>query len=287
MSFHSFALLSIIVMYRARGEDEEDLDGPLHFSRLFDLIDSNKDGKINLSELVLYNNVHMLEAEQQDLRQDIAEIDTDGNRKVDLEEFMEYTRFAERKEEPDTEHSKQIFALEETKFKAADKNDDGFVEGDEMVGLMHPQLDQGVSAVVAKAVFGFRDIDGSGTLTMAELFEVPEADIDDKYMKPDFVSADRDGDGLMSLEEFTRFDSGLHYHETIFQALLDKIDSDRDGYATLKELLSKRQEIVSSTDDAGGDALLQWVFRLDVDASGDDVPREEREGGRKDGRSEL
>merc|ERR1712232_142716 len=88
--------------------------------------------------------------------------------------------------------------------------------------------------------------------------------------KPEFQSADQDGDGVMNLAEFTRFDSGQHYHETTFKRLMDLLDSDGDNHASADEFLAKRQKIISdiSPDDVAGDTVMQWLLRLSESVEG-------------------
>lgn len=272
-------------------EDDDELLVPAEFSKLHALIDLNKDGKINVTELVLYHNAQQIHGEMRDIRIDSSEIDTDHDGKVELEEFMEFTRFAERGDH-DSEHTKSIFELEKVKFHAADKNGDGFVIGDEMIALMHPQFDPEVAAVVSKATFAQRDKDGNGMLSMTEVFELPEADIDPEHMIPEFKSADQDGDGVMSLAEFTRYDTGLHYYEGLFQKWLDTLDTDGDSQASEAELLAKREVITTGggamMDDPAGEEIVQWIFNLNepvetsVDGRSEDEKAKDRDQQAKD-----
>jgi len=207
---------------------------PDQLRKLHSMIDSNGDGKVSLEETMRYSHSTGKEIAAKDVVQikERMKLTTDGG--VALEDHLSYIRsiFSDgdaRKE------------LETAKFKAADANGDGLIDDSELPSLSYPETHEAVMAVVIANAMRSKDSDKDGVLTMREFWASDfTAGRDYKFSteeKADFALLDKDGDGVLNLDELGRWESGRFHTETTLKKFFEAADKDGDMHMTAAELV--------------------------------------------------
>merc|ERR1740123_1646073 len=134
----------------AAQEEEEEPEtfrvGEKQLTALFHRIDKNKDGKVPAAEFHAFAKEmrhHMAHNPRTDNMTYFQELDTDEDGKVSFKESMP---FADGNDESFMEHDK-------AKFKAADKDGNGFLDAKEFPAWEWPEIDVEVEEAFARSLF--------------------------------------------------------------------------------------------------------------------------------------
>lgn len=129
------------------------------FREAFDLFDKNKDGSITAKELSNVMKSLNHHATDQEVQEMIAEVDTDGNGRVDFEEFVSLMN--RRTKETDTEE--EVINA----FRVFDKEGNDTISSSELRHIMttigDKLTDEEVEEMIREA-----DVDGDGYINYVE-----------------------------------------------------------------------------------------------------------------------
>lgn len=245
-------------------EDEAapDQDALTHdqISGLHGKMDTDKDGKISMSEIMKYSEAMRGMIAKKDVKTVLDEMDGDKDGKLSLAELI---KDMDQWGEGDEEDKKEAIArkeLEEQKFKIADANGDGFVDEQELPALFYPETHDGVLELTAKATMSQKDTDKDGYLSLLEFWEGDQVDGEELSIsdeeKADFKTLDKDGNGKLDLQELKVWESGRFHTEEAMRKMFEMADKDHDMHITAEELSAAREQI------AGSDAqyhLMEWA----------------------------
>eukprot|EP00933_Yihiella_yeosuensis_P037558 TRINITY_DN3153_c0_g1_i1.p1 TRINITY_DN3153_c0_g1~~TRINITY_DN3153_c0_g1_i1.p1 ORF type:complete len:278 (+),score=73.05 TRINITY_DN3153_c0_g1_i1:81-914(+) len=211
---------------------------------LFQQLDRNEDGRLHLSELQSWadDEAALLDREEVGIPE---QLDLNGDGILTHEELLkDLATWDYIQEENERVRAK---ALEEKKFKVADANGDGRLDGDEIITMYGQNVKERMAEVIAESSLNFKDSDKNGKLSYEELWWDPihQEEVEDagRDHKATFKSLDKDGDGLLTLQEFTKWETGKFFWEESAEQTLNVADRDKDGYVSLKELQAAWDDI--------------------------------------------
>lgn len=268
-------LLVVSLLALARSEEDMDAEGAdeaddgieqdaltsEQMRSMHKLFDSDKNGKASMQEVMTYAQGLRLEIARKDIHTILEEMDTSRDNRLSLEELLK--DIDAQSDGADEEEMKEMAnrkALEQAKFKAADKNGDGELDLEELPALFYPETHAGVLTLTAEATLKQKDSDGDGKLTMKEFWEGDSIDGEDSSMsdeeQEDFKKLDKNSDSFLDLEELKAWESGHFHTEEALKKMFDVADTDGDMHVTADELDNAREQI------AGSDAqyhLMEWA----------------------------
>jgi len=210
-------------------------------------IDAKGNGKVSLAEVTEFAHKMRRAFSKKQLHNDMEEMDTNTDGKVSLEEFLVYfqrgTDDEHQNEGPSKEEQEQFVEDQRQEFKAADKNNDGYVDADELTHMHHHFINDKVETETTKVTMEGQDQDGNGELTMQEFHMSGDgASEDDQEV---FSKLDKDGSGTLNHEEFKPWiTTGFDSDETA-QKLFATADVDKDGSLTAEEMADAREQIAN------------------------------------------
>jgi len=236
-------------------------------------IDANSDGKISMAEITDFDKASRHEiAKKQMVTTDGEsmhdEIDADKDGKISLDEMLTNIFGHPAPEAPDgssletpDEHMEQERNLETQKFKAADKNGDGFLDKEELPAAIRPELHDHVFSVVASHMMKLKDKDGDGQLSSEEFWEGDENDEIAEDQAKEFEMLDLDKSGKLNLEEFTNWESGSYHTADAMTQLFEIADEDKDHHITAAELDAARPVLANSVATSH---LAEWAEHYEL-----------------------
>jgi len=228
-------------------------------------IDADKNGKVSLAEILSYS-AHMRKIiAKKDIHTVIDEMDADKDGKLSLPELLkDMEQWGEEGEEDKAQAVKRK-DLETAKFKAADSDNSGLLDGDELPALFYPETHDGVLTMTAASTLKSKDTDGNGELTPKEFWEGDAVDGEDLAIseeeQADFSKLDTDSSGQLNLQELKAWESGSFHTEEAMKKLFELADQDSDMMVSADELDTARQLI------AGSDAqyhLMEWAEHAEL-----------------------
>eukprot|EP00434_Breviolum_minutum_P028396 symbB.v1.2.025120.t1/scaffold2419.1/size79635/2 len=267
------SILAVVTSEEVMEDEGDELEETISKEKLRELhakFDKNGDGKVSLEEVLEFAN-HMTSAiAGRDVKSILEEIDTDKDGKLSLQEHLNdlhsHVDGTNEEEMKELEIQKK---LETEKFMAADTDNDQLLTLHEASSLFFPETNPAVLSVVVKETMKNRDKNGDGVLSFKEFSDPPEmeeaegisVDTDeDKAQKEeemkDFKRLDKDGDGMLNLEELKAWESGVFHTEAAMLRLIQTADKDGDMQATADELENAREEL-ARTDIH--DHLMEWA----------------------------
>lgn len=197
---------------------------------LFGMMDTDKDGKVSLDELQHFR----LETAKSHVRKMFrlpTDVDTNKDGKLSFEEMKdEHTRLGLSLQRLDPEGIKREFAKEESKFRQADINKDGKLEGDELLVYYHADLDHEISLLDAKHWMQEMDQNKDGKITPPEF----------TMFNANFAHVDHDQNGEIDVEELHHWATGLQDFISTMLRVIRVADKDHDNMLTLQELINAR-----------------------------------------------
>lgn len=231
-------------------QDEDPLD-PKKIILLREKLDTNKDGKLSMEELVDHNRLVRHALLNKNIADDLKSYDRDEDGKISLSEWMPSNEGnPEDKDTPETpdmiRRGDELNESEKAKFEKADKNGDGFLDEAELAQAAYPELNAEMLNLVTGLVLKHKDDNKDGKLDMNEFWLAEGADgIHDQHIE-DFKALDLNNDKKLDHHELSRWESGEFHSATAFQELFDAADKDKDGYLSYKELDDYVPEMQSS-----------------------------------------
>eukprot|EP00747_Dinoflagellata_sp_TGD_P169337 gnl/TRDRNA2_/TRDRNA2_198089_c0_seq1.p1 gnl/TRDRNA2_/TRDRNA2_198089_c0~~gnl/TRDRNA2_/TRDRNA2_198089_c0_seq1.p1 ORF type:complete len:271 (-),score=64.62 gnl/TRDRNA2_/TRDRNA2_198089_c0_seq1:66-878(-) len=201
------------------------------------LIDKNGDGTASLSEVLEHSNQVRLEIGTERVRFVLKKLDTDKDGRLTMEELLAKPK-SKKCPSAGASHTPG-------QFKLFDRNEDGFLDADELPVIAYPGAVRGQTV---SAIFTPMDIDGDGMLSPQEVLNGGAADEEDELN--DFKELDTDGDGGVSLLELTVCQGSLPLCvdidriESALGRLFGMADQDNDMHITADELVKAVQQIV-------------------------------------------
>lgn len=222
--------------------------------------DQNGDGKVSLSEVLDFAR-HMSKAiAGKDVSAILEEIDTDKDGKLSLQEHLnDLHQQADGGDEAEMKELESRKVVETAKFKAADVDKDQILSAHEVASLFYPETNPAVLEVVVQDTMKMKDKDGDGVLSAKEFWEFGEEDGEEQLSEEemqDFQKLDKDGNGVLNMEELRAWESGLFHTEAAMIKLIQIADKDGDMQATAEELENAREELANSDAQYH---LIEWA----------------------------
>lgn len=239
-------------------------------------MDANKDNKLTLPEVLEFAKVARRDIAHKETAAQFNEtIDEDQDGKVSLEEYTnhlfghsipEEVVMPEKTEQEvaDEAHTEMDKLKEAEKFKAADKDGDGFLSKEELPLALYPELHDGVLHLTAGHGLKDKDKDGDGHVSHEELYSDSGGSETEELIeenKREFGNLDHDKDGKLNLEEYKRWESGVHSMEDSMKHLFEIADEDQDKHITATELENAR---VMLSNTMATSHFVDWVEHYEL-----------------------
>lgn len=257
-------------------EDEDSVWAKEHlskdqFQQIHKKVDASGDGKITVQELLDFSGLTRNSIVKKDAAEGFPGMDGDDDGKISLAELLENTVGPDTGKEDADE--KAMRELDTAKFKAADKNGDGFLDKDESVGFLYPELNDGVLVLVAENSLKTMDKNSDGELDHDEFWAVSksadEDDIDNEMpnqdildnQKEEFGKLDLNKNGKLDASELKHWESGRFHTEDALTHLFGLADEDEDGFVTASELDKSRLHL---SNHIGIPHLQEWAAHYEL-----------------------
>ncbi|KAJ8308903.1 hypothetical protein KUTeg_013777 [Tegillarca granosa] len=257
----------------------------------FETFDLNGDGHITIEELEKAMQIAGANPTKSQLKEMIAEMDTDGNGTIEYPEFLEY--MVRYKENPNSNDS-----LTDA-FRILDRDGSGKITSKELKAVMK-ELGDGLTDEEAEEMIKMADKDGSGDVDYEgkegidfETFykflvenKKPEAEVEDEMRKA-FKKFDKDGNGtiekselkenllpwgIFKLNDKKMADQLTEEQIAEFKEAFSLFDKDGDGTITTKELGTVMRSLGNGTIDFP--EFLTMMARKMKDTDSEDEIRE-------------
>jgi len=236
-------------------EDEEEGENQLRYSedkgendkvseeqlrKLHKTLDANKDGKVSTQEVIDHAAIVYGKVRNHEVGSMFDEIDSTKDGHMSLEEHI--AEFDENYDgTPEGKELEKQHGID--KFHAADLNNDGKLDKDELTHLMHPDTHPEVLEIHAVEEMRKRDTNKDGKLSKDE-WNVDATPGEHQAHNPDhehdpeadFASLDEDKSGFISLDELRHWESGLFHSNDAINKLILLADKDHDGFLSENEL---------------------------------------------------
>lgn len=203
-------------------------------SELHSKMDKDKDGFLSMPEIADFAHfMRGVSADKENTSEAIEFYDTNKDGKVQLAEV------ADDFEDP---VYKEDFTV---RFKAADRNEDGILDAEEVKFFTHPELHDEVLYLVSQGIMKRLDKDGNGHLSALEFLEREEAPEGEEEqhqeeilesMPEEFHHLDKDEDGFLNATELRSWAGNVHYEEVAIKTFFVDSDQDEDGKISKEEL---------------------------------------------------
>jgi len=239
-------------------EEQENIVSTVHHMSPAQLVamhkkmDLNEDGNVSKAEMDNYAHGMRRKIANSHLDKVMKAHDTDGNGKIDLNEFIgELHKFAAGEEREGDEEVKQK-NIEH--FKEIDLNHDGQLDADELPLRFHHHTNDLVEERLATISLKQKDVNGDGVLSPEEFWshmygsDGARGSISFEQTE-EFAQLDKDGSGTLNLEEVKAFESGKHHTDLAMVELFEAVDQDHDSLLSAYELL-QAQELISGNQQA-------------------------------------
>lgn len=231
--------------------DREDHEVPIPEQQLRLMhakFDKDQDGRASLKEMLDFADKSDKELAMKDADTLFSEADASKDGKVTLTEHLAFI---------DAHEEKDLRAVEEAKFIAADTNGDSVLDKQELVGLYFPETQEGVLSAAVSATMSVKDQDKDGRLSLQEFVSDSDSnDVPDDKDRADFKLLDKDGDGTLNSQELNVWESGKFHTEDTVKELLKIADTDHDLYLTADELVNARKQLVNTEAQH---RLVEWA----------------------------
>eukprot|EP00403_Amphidinium_massartii_P017688 CAMPEP_0178411020 /NCGR_PEP_ID=MMETSP0689_2-20121128/21281_1 /TAXON_ID=160604 /ORGANISM="Amphidinium massartii, Strain CS-259" /LENGTH=296 /DNA_ID=CAMNT_0020032217 /DNA_START=87 /DNA_END=974 /DNA_ORIENTATION=- len=228
---------------------EEDVFTPDQTKALYQLMDKDSDGTITLDEAFKVSEEMRLQVAKREVAAFMEDMDTNKDGKISLTEILRDVTQSDD-EEFNSDVIAKYKALETKKFNAADQDHDGELDASELPAMFHPGAYGPVVELEAKDTMQGKDQDGDGELTAEEFWDGDKVDDEDIPVSDedmaDFQKLDKDHSGKLSLSELKDWESGKFHAEEALKELFRVADKNHDSRLSLAELEEAREAIADT-----------------------------------------
>jgi len=201
--------------------------------KLHAYFDNDADGQVSMSEIWNFSQVTQKLIAAKEAAEEMPLMDGDKDGKLSLDEILK-----SHYEEADEEEVLHKFkARDGEKFKAADTNNDGFLDISEFSLFSCPMLNDDVLQTVTRHSLQDEDEDKDGFLTVDEfsgkLEENSERSEEDLET---FKKLDTDGNGKLDEQELLPWESGHFHKKQDMEDFMGFADTNSDQHVTWEEL---------------------------------------------------
>jgi len=218
--------------------------------KLHGKMDANADGKVAMAEALDFAKTIRKVIVRRDVSTILDELDSDRDGRLDLKELLKDLEIWLHEAEEGDKEPQVRKELEIAKFKVADANGDGFLTDEELAPVFYPETHEGVLAIAAGHTHKRKDVDGNGQLSPVEFWEGDGVDGSDvaisKDEEADFAKLDKDGSGSLSIEELKIWEGGSFHLEDAMRKFFDIADKDHDLHVTADEFANARDALIGS-----------------------------------------
>ncbi|EDO08313.1 EFh_CREC superfamily protein [Babesia bovis T2Bo] len=163
--------------------------------KLFNIIDENKDGEVTSTELEKFNSRNLQRVQNMQLEQEMQMMDKNKDGFVDFEEIS--ISFP-----PEAGTPEDFMEGLQRRFNVADKDGNGKLNKTEVYILLNPAHDESMLDLEVKDIMLTHDKNGDGLISIEEyLSSKPEEEQDDEFLEAEFKPFDLNNDGLLSILE--------------------------------------------------------------------------------------
>lgn len=270
-TFGSLALLLVSVPAPSVAEEaayEDIQDESLTVNQLRALhsrFDQNGDSKVSLDEVLAFARHIGRGIASKDVMSILDELDTSKDGKLSLEEHLEdISKQADGGDAEEMQELEMRKEFEAAKHAAADVNQDGYLDAEELPGLYYPETADAVLSVTVEETMRQKDSNRDGRLNIREFFEVaPEEENEDVTDEEgwDFNQLDADTDGFLDLGELREWESGRYHTREALKKLFEFADKDKDMHLTADEMADAKDMIAVSDTQYH---LIEWAEHLEL-----------------------
>lgn len=227
-----------------------DMPTPEQMRKLHSKMDTNLDGKVAMAEAIDFSKTIRNAIVRRDVSTILDELDTDRDGRLDLNELLKDLVIWEHEAEEGDKEPQVRKELEIAKFKVADANGDGFLTDEELAPMFYPETHEGVLEIAAAHTHKRKDVDGNGQLSPMEFWEGDGVDGSDvaisKEEEVDFAKLDKDGSGSLSIEELKMWEGGTFHLADAMHKFFNIADKDNDLHVTADEFANSREALTGS-----------------------------------------
>lgn len=230
-----------------------------------------EDGQVTEEELKLWIKFTQNRYVTDDSEKQMKNNDLNRDGKITFEEYKNGT-YGYMTEENQAEHEddsfKTMIVRDETRYKKADKDQDGALNLAEYTAFLHPENDPDMKGVVVQETLDDIDKDKDGFITLDEYIGDlwPEEEQKNGDAEPDWVASEREqfntvrdmnGDGKMDAKEVSDWimPDDMDHVDSEAKHLISESDTNKDGTVSKEEMLDKVDLYVGSQATDFGDAL--------------------------------
>jgi len=205
-------------------------------------MDKNGDGKLSMQEIIDFWKVTRKAIAIAGIGEQLEEMDVNKDGKVSLEEF---SKPDENPPEGASDAAEKVTEaalaeLEKEKFAVADVDKDGFLDEHELPHAVHPEIHDGLLTMMATNTLKSKDTNKDGELDAKEFWDVTEESPMEaeewKEHQADFDKVDTDKSGKLSIKELLEWEGGTFHTRNAMEELFSIADDDKDGHLTADEI---------------------------------------------------
>ncbi|GFE53370.1 membrane-associated calcum-binding [Babesia ovis] len=164
-------------------------------AKLFTVIDENKDGEITTTEFEKFNSRNLQRVQNMQLDQEMQMIDKNKDGFVDLEEMS--ISFP-----PESGSPENFMEGLQRRFNVADKDGNAKLDRSEMHNLLNPAHDEAMLDLEIKDIMLTHDKNGDGLISAEEYSSSkPEDEREEDFLEAEFKPFDLNNDGFLSVDE--------------------------------------------------------------------------------------
>jgi len=219
------------------GYEPEQQTTPEQLKKLHAYFDNDADGQVSMSEIWNFSKVTQKSIAAKEAAEEMPEMDGDKDGKLSLGEILK----SHYGEAGDEEVLHKFKARDGEKFKAADTNNDGFLDLSEFSSFSYPMLNDDVLQTVARHTLQDQDEDKDGFLTVDEFSLEETGETSEEYLET-FKKLDTDGSGKLDEQELLPWESGHFHKKQDMENFMQLADTNSDQHVTWEELNAVQEE---------------------------------------------
>jgi len=216
---------------------------------LHKLVDKDQDGKASMLEFMDFAaEMRTLSAHKQSVYA-LAGMDTNKDGKLGMDELINdiEKHTGQAKEKGLQDKVAAMVEAETKKFKAADIDGDGLLNESELPAIFFPDLHTGVLEIAVQHTLLEKDRDNDGQLSVHEFWHDDHAGKDEPKISDDdhkdFEKLDENGDGLLSSHELKPWETGAFQVNEALRIVFEQADEDEDEYLSADELEAAKEHV--------------------------------------------